>query len=248
LRQGYFFADPVESRPGAPVFNRIIGLKDTWTKAPDKVEERRPEKPRTVQPAATKKRSDARDAARAGSPELAERFGRYQAKLGLPEDDADLLTGNLELARYFDAAVEAAKQPRAKSVAKWLLNDLVGLAKEQPLAELPLTAVDFGAFVAMVDAGQLAPAAAKTVLARLVKTGGTPEAVIKEMGLGKVEGSAALDGAVSKVIAAHAAEVQRYRAGEKKLLGVLIGAVMKETQGTADAAAVRAALTKSLGQ
>ncbi len=32
LRHGYFFVDPTESRPGAPVFNRIVSLKDTWTK------------------------------------------------------------------------------------------------------------------------------------------------------------------------------------------------------------------------
>ena len=31
-RKGYFFADPVDCRPGAPVFNRIVALKDTWAK------------------------------------------------------------------------------------------------------------------------------------------------------------------------------------------------------------------------
>ncbi|MHC1760270.1 MAG: glutamine--tRNA ligase/YqeY domain fusion protein [Negativicutes bacterium] len=32
LRQGYFCADP-DSRPGAPVFNRIVSLRDSWAKA-----------------------------------------------------------------------------------------------------------------------------------------------------------------------------------------------------------------------
>lgn len=31
LRQGYFCADP-DSRPGAPVFNRTVPLKDSWAK------------------------------------------------------------------------------------------------------------------------------------------------------------------------------------------------------------------------
>jgi glutaminyl-tRNA synthetase len=31
-RQGYFFADPIDSRPGRPVFNRIVPLKDSWAK------------------------------------------------------------------------------------------------------------------------------------------------------------------------------------------------------------------------
>jgi glutaminyl-tRNA synthetase len=32
LRQGYFCADPKDSRPGAPVFNRTVSLKDSWAK------------------------------------------------------------------------------------------------------------------------------------------------------------------------------------------------------------------------
>ncbi len=36
-RVGYFCADVKDSRPGAPVFNRIVTLKDTWTK----IEQRR---------------------------------------------------------------------------------------------------------------------------------------------------------------------------------------------------------------
>ena len=31
-RQGYFRHDPLDSAPGKPVFNRIVTLKDTWTK------------------------------------------------------------------------------------------------------------------------------------------------------------------------------------------------------------------------
>ncbi len=32
MRHGYFFADPIDSRPGAPVFNRTATLKDSWAK------------------------------------------------------------------------------------------------------------------------------------------------------------------------------------------------------------------------
>ena len=31
IRMGYFCADP-DGKPGAPVFNRSVGLKDTWAK------------------------------------------------------------------------------------------------------------------------------------------------------------------------------------------------------------------------
>ena len=31
-RLGYFCADPEDSRPGAPVFNRAVTLKDAWAR------------------------------------------------------------------------------------------------------------------------------------------------------------------------------------------------------------------------
>ncbi len=37
-RKGYFFVDPVDSRPGAPVFNQIVSLKDAWARIEQKAE------------------------------------------------------------------------------------------------------------------------------------------------------------------------------------------------------------------
>ena len=70
---------------------------------------------------------------------------------------------------------------------------------------------------------------------------------MKALGLEKVEDRGAVEAAVAKVLAAHAREVERYRAGEKKLFGVLVGAAMKETGGAADAALVRKLLEEKLG-
>ena len=35
-RNGYFIADAVDSKPGKPVFNRTVMLKDTWAKIEQK--------------------------------------------------------------------------------------------------------------------------------------------------------------------------------------------------------------------
>jgi glutaminyl-tRNA synthetase len=249
LRQGYFFVDPVEARPGAPVFNRTMTLKDTWaskTKAA-KTEPRaraaRPEQPKDAS-GASGSRSQARAELRAANPALADRFARYQAALGLSEDEADVLTGDAEVAGYFDAAV--AEHANARSVARWLSNELLGLAGDRPFDELPLPGGAFGKFVALVDAGRVTPSAGKTLLASLVENGGQPEQRARELGLEKIEDRGVVEAAIEKVLAAHAAEVTRYQAGEKKLFGVLVGAAMKETQGKADAGVVREVLLKKL--
>jgi len=248
LRLGYFFADPVDSRPGAPAFNRTITLRDTWTRPAAAPEPRRSPRPRPEplpDEAPRRGRGDARAERRAVTPALAERYDRYQQALRLPEEQADLLTGELALAEYFDAAVAAGASPA--SAARWLVNDLLGLAGEAPLAALELSGAGFGAFVALVDTGRLTPAGGKVLLADLVATGGEPAARLAALGLEKVEDAGAIDAAVERALAACAAEVVRYRAGEKKLLGVLLGAAMREARGAADAAAVRKALLEKLG-
>jgi glutaminyl-tRNA synthetase len=255
LRQGYFFADPVESRPGAPVWNRTITLKDTWAsragaasadatrKTKEKEKKAAPAGDRAAAPRKT--RVEARAAARAADPTLAARYGRYKGELALSEDDADLLSGELATGAYFDAAIATGASPA--SVARWLLNDLLGLARETPLDGLALPGAAFGRFVALVDAGRLTPAAGKTLLATLVEKGGEPEARLKELGLEKVEDRGAVEAAIGRVLEAQKAQVDRYRAGEKKLFGPILGAVMKETQGAADAGLVRQLLQARLG-
>jgi Asp-tRNA(Asn)/Glu-tRNA(Gln) amidotransferase B subunit len=70
---------------------------------------------------------------------------------------------------------------------------------------------------------------------------------MRELGLERTEDRSGLELAVAQVLERHAGEVARYRKGEKKLLGVFLGAVMKETQGTLDPALVRRILQERLG-
>jgi glutaminyl-tRNA synthetase len=252
LRQGYFFVDPADSRPGAPVFNRTITLKDTWAARAARTAEPRKPKGRREEPAPAgdggpgrRSRAELRAEQRAATPALAERFARYRGELKLSEEDADLLTGDLATAAYFDEALAAHRRPA--SVARWLLNDLLGLAGGRELSAVPLDGRRFGQFVALVDGGRLAAAAAKTLLAGLVERGGDPAARMKELGLEKVEDRGAVAAAVQRALRARGPEVARYRAGETKLFGFLLGAAMKETQGSADPALVRAVLQEQLG-
>ncbi len=135
-------------------------------------------------------------------------------------------------------------------MAKWLVNDLLGLVPEGDFQKLPLSGSDFGRFVALVDSGRLTTGGGKALLTNLVESGGDPEKRANELGLERLtndKADKAIEAAVKKVLAAQKSEVQRYRAGEKKLFGVLIGAVMRETQGAADATSVRKVLTRMLG-
>jgi glutaminyl-tRNA synthetase len=245
LRLGWFFADPVDSRPGAPVFNRTIGLRDSWaSRAEPPAGRPRARRPEQAPAPPARSREEARAARHAADPALAARFARLAAQ-GVAAEQADAVAAEEALVAFLSAAVAAHGSPA--SVARWLANDLLGLAGGRPLAELPLSAESFGRFVALVDSGRLTPASAKALLAALVKRGGEPDARARELGLEKVLDRAAVGAAVDRALARHGAEAARYRAGERKLLGVLVGAAMREIQGAADAATVRRLLEERLG-
>ncbi len=252
MRVGYFFSDPVDSEPSKPVWNRVIGLRDTWTKAPGRTDgrpDRRKEAPEARKDLpgkdATQKKNrvEWRAERRASTPELAAAHGRYCA-LGLDADAADLLSEEVAIVAFFDQALRA--HPNPLSLSRWFLNDLEGLRKGRPLGEISLDGATFGHFVALVDGSRITVQAGKQLLAHLVANGGDPVALIAAMGLGKVDDNSAIFAAVDAVLASMPGEVTRFRAGDQKLLGVFIGAVLKQLRGSADAGAVRQSLLERL--
>jgi glutaminyl-tRNA synthetase len=247
LREGYFFVDPVDSRPGAPVFNRTMTLKDTWGARAAAPRPATPRPARDAAPPAAPRRSRAeqRAEAHAADPALAALHARVAALPGVNADQADLLAGDPATLAWFDAAV-AAGAP-AGPAARWILNELAGLAGSKPLASLPLSPAEFGRFVALAESGRTTAAGAKALLASLVERPGDPAERLAALGLEKVDDRALVDAAVARVLASRPAEVERYRAGERKLLAFFLGAVMRETQGKADPAVVRMALQQVLG-
>ena len=62
----------------------------------------------------------------------------------------------------------------------------------------------------------------------------------------QVSDTGAIGGWVRETLAAHAAEVARYKAGETRVMGFLVGQVMKRSAGKADPKAVNAALAAAL--
>ncbi len=258
-RQGYFWRDPVDSTDDALVFNRIVSLRDSWSqkqKEKKRLEDeaRRKEKERLRQKAIKAQQeaggdaiSEEREAARRENPQLAEKFEAYVGELGLNEVDADVLTGDEELAAYFEAVLAAYDAPR--SVAPWLVNEVLPRLDEgQSVGELGLAAEHVAALVEMVEEDRITTQVSRDVLEEVLKSGRAPETVVTEEGLEKVSDEGALGAMVDQVIADHPDEVERYRGGNKRLVGFFIGQIMKATGGAADAVKVRELLSARLDE
>jgi aspartyl-tRNA(Asn)/glutamyl-tRNA(Gln) amidotransferase subunit B len=100
--------------------------------------------------------------------------------------------------------------------------------------------------IGLVGEGTISRSAAKDVLDRVVETGESPRAVVEREGLAAV-GSDELGGVVEEVISANPEEAERVRGGDQKVIGFLIGQVMRATRGNADGGRVRELLLEKLG-
>ncbi|HEV7534806.1 MAG TPA: glutamine--tRNA ligase/YqeY domain fusion protein, partial [Acidimicrobiia bacterium] len=200
-RVGYFAVDPVDSRPGAPVFGRIVTLRDSWAaraddagaaraaaEAAEAQARERSAKAKTRPP--KKSGAEYRAEARRRDPLLAERFARWTAELGLAESDADLLTGDRATGDLFEGAVRAGASPGA--AARWIVNELPRELGERELDEVRLTGAALGRLVAAVESGAISGPAGKEVLAVLMDQGGDPDQIIAERGLAQISDEAAV--------------------------------------------------------
>ena len=173
-----------------------------------------------------------------GLPELpAQARERYQAQ-GLEPIAAGLLSRDLDFGGVFEDAVGAGAD--ARTVANWLTGEVTAwLRKESSaLADTPLDGAALAELDTMVRAGDLSATAAKGVLAGVLSGEGRPGEVAESRDLRQVSDSASLEPAVDEVLAANEDALEKLKAGDDKVMGFLIGQVMKSTGGKADPATV----------
>ena len=255
VRHGYFIADAVDSRPGAPVFNRIIELRDTYKSdkgidTPRGITSgtkpaRRAEKAKDTPAVAAGTISDERSRARAANASLSRRYDDYIKVLGLTPELADVLTGESAVADFFDAAVAA--YPNARAVANWMANDVLRELKGLRIDELPFTASELAELIQLVDRQAITNPAAKTIFGEMLTRGGKPREIVARLGFDQALSAAELAAAVDAVLARLPDKVEAYRTGKTSLLGLFMGQVIKATGGKAVPRAVQELLKQRLG-
>ena len=151
--------------------------------------------------------------------------------------------GALELV---EATIAAGATPT--SARKWWLSELARRANEQgvELAALPVTPAQVARIQALVDDGSINDKLARQVFDGVLAGEGTPDEVVAARGLAIVSDDGALTAAVDRAIEANADVADKIRDGKVAAAGALIGAVMKEMRGQADAGRVRELILERL--
>jgi aspartyl-tRNA(Asn)/glutamyl-tRNA(Gln) amidotransferase subunit B len=147
-----------------------------------------------------------------------------------------------------EATINAGTPPAA--ARKWWLTELARRANQQAveLVDLPITPAQVAAIQRLVDSGRINDKLAREVFDGVLAGEGSPEHVVAARGLAVVSDDDALGAAVDRAIAANSEVADKVRQGKTSAAGALIGAVMKDLRGQADAARVRELVLERLGE
>src|SRR5690606_30913469 len=181
---------------------------------------------------------------------------RYEQELGLSAYNAQVLTAEVETARWFEALLlEAAtaqgKQPAevAKQAANWLISEFFGALNKvgRELSDSPVSHAAAAELLALVGKGTISGSIAKQVLETMFETGDSAATIVEREGLKQESDSGAIEAAVDAILAANADKVEQYKAGKDALFGFFVGQTMKAMQGKANPQVVNEVLKAKLG-
>ncbi len=180
-------------------------------------------------------------------PELpAEKRDRFQSEYRLSAYDAGVLTASRDLADYFETCAKTAGD--AKHAANWIMAELLGLlnTENKTAAESPISAAHLGELIQLISQEVISGKIAKSVFQIMAECGRTPGEIVEAEGLKQVTDTGEIAAVVDEVIAEHPDEVEKYKQGKKKIMGFLVGQVMKKTEGKANPKAVNKLLSQKL--
>lgn len=172
---------------------------------------------------------------------------RLQEAWSVPDKEMAAMI-NADVLNLVEATVILGADPtKARS---WWLGEISRIANDKAvaIADLEITPTDVAEIVELVKNGELTDKLARQVIEGVIAGEGKPDAVISARGIKVVNDDGALMAAIEKVCAEQPETAEKIRSGHLPAAGALIGAVMKETKGQADAARVRELLLAHLSQ
>jgi aspartyl-tRNA(Asn)/glutamyl-tRNA(Gln) amidotransferase subunit B len=161
---------------------------------------------------------------------------KYTKELGLSDYDAGILTEDKATALYYEAVI--ALTPNFKGAANWVMGDVRSWMNERGLTmeQFPIRAERLAGLVHLIDAGQVSHTIASQKLFPLMleDLSATAEQLALKHDLVQSTNEDEIIAIVRQAMATYPEKVEAYRSGNKGLLGLFMGEVMKGTKGKAD--------------
>ena len=161
---------------------------------------------------------------------------KYTGKLGLSDYDAAILTDDKATALFYEAVIAGTNN--YKGAANWVMGDVRGWVNERGLTmeQFPISADRLAGLVRLIDAGKVSHSIASQKLFPLMleNTASTAEELAVAHDLVQDTNEDLITSLMKETMARYPDKVEAYRKGNKGLLGLFMGEVMKGTKGKAD--------------
>lgn len=169
-------------------------------------------------------------------PELPdEKLERYVEKLGIPESDAQLLVKYRKVAEYFERASEGTANPR--TAANFIIGQIFRTIENESAKEefdIPVSAESLRELIKLLDSKKIRMNLAKSTLDKMLETGKKVSELISEKDMGGLDEEATKK-LCQEAVDANPNAVADYKNGKEKAVKAIVGYVMKNSRGKADA-------------
>ena len=179
-------------------------------------------------------------------PELPDaKKARFMSDYGLSAYDAGVLVAERDTADYFETVANGRD---AKQTANWVVSELFGRLNKAgiELSMSPVSAAALGGLIDLMADNTISGRIAKDVFDEMFETSKAASAIVEDKGLQQVTDSGKIEAVVDQIIADNSSQVEKYRAGNEKVIGWFVGQVMKATQGKANPQMVNQVLREKL--
>ena len=222
-REGYFYADPIDYTEEKPVFNKIVGLKDSWAK----------KKQTSQQPAKVQtKKVQIDGVAVAMNKDEQNLFDKYTNKFKLNNEVANILSRDKKLSDFYEETLKEFNSPIA--IANIVSNEVAKELKTQEICELKFTTKQIAQLVKMIDDEIISSKIAKQVFETMIENGANPSKIVQDKGLVQISDPHIILPIIDEVISKNQDNVKKYKDGNNKLFGFFVGQVLKATGGKAN--------------
>ena len=170
-----------------------------------------------------------------------QRFIHY---FGLPEYDAEILTGSREFAEYFEEAASGVADP--KKISNWMMTELLRELKGEDIQQCKILPGHLAELLLLVEKGTISGKIAKTVFQTMFETGKDPEKIVKEQNLVQVSDEGEILKVIRELLEEYPEQAAELRSGKEKLMGFFVGQLMKRMKGKANPTLANELISKTI--
>ena len=179
---------------------------------------------------------DTIDKIRESLPELFDaKVKRYIEDLKIKQTDAEEISRNMEIAKYFEATIDNFSDD-AQLVSNWILSEVMAVLNRENIEiyAFQIKPDRLSSLLSRIQDNTISSKIAKDLFNQMLSNDKTVDEMIKEQGLEQITDEDSIAQFVTEVLDEFSEQKDQYLAGKEQVLGFLVGQVMKRSKGKAN--------------